>query len=148
MNKAKKPSPRGKHVIQSPQSTQSANSASHKATTIVRAEFQGPLPHPGHLQGYENILPGSTERILAMAEKQQHHDHSTQQLVIKKYHLDYRRGQLFGLIVHVLAVGSGVFLAMYGEPTVGGAIAVAGLGSSTVSAFLSKDPEKNKKEDE
>jgi uncharacterized membrane protein len=148
MNKAKRPSPSGKQVVQAPQPTQPANLASHKATTIVRAEFQGPLPHPGHLQGYENILPGSAERILAMAEKQQHHDHSTQQLVITKYHLDYRRGQFFGLIVHVFAVGSGVLLAIYGEPTVGGAIAVAGLGSSIVSAFLSKDPEKNKKDDE
>jgi len=33
--------------------------------------FSGPLPHPKHLQAYENICPGAADRILSMAEKSQ-----------------------------------------------------------------------------
>jgi uncharacterized membrane protein len=32
------------------------------------SQFSGPLPAPEILQRYETILPGSAERILAMAE--------------------------------------------------------------------------------
>ncbi|MDE6052372.1 MAG: DUF2335 domain-containing protein [Lachnospiraceae bacterium] len=39
----------------------------------VVSEFSGPLPPPNIIKGYEDILPGSAERILAMAEKQSEH---------------------------------------------------------------------------
>lgn len=35
------------------------------------SSFAGPLPHPSHFEGYNKVLPGAAERILAMAEKQQ-----------------------------------------------------------------------------
>lgn len=35
---------------------------------IIAERFSGPLPHPKHLGDYEAALPGSAERILAMAE--------------------------------------------------------------------------------
>lgn len=38
------------------------------------SSFRGPLPHPSHFEGYNNVLPGAAERILAMAEKQQAYD--------------------------------------------------------------------------
>ncbi|MCD4697144.1 MAG: DUF2335 domain-containing protein [Bacteroidales bacterium] len=34
---------------------------------------QGPIPDPDTLAGYEEILPGSTDRIFPMAEKQGQH---------------------------------------------------------------------------
>ncbi len=35
--------------------------------------FSGPLPSPQTLEGYENSVPGSAERILKMAESQVYH---------------------------------------------------------------------------
>lgn len=35
------------------------------------SSFAGPLPHPSHFEGYDKVLPGAAERILAMAERQQ-----------------------------------------------------------------------------
>ncbi|MCY4064437.1 MAG: DUF2335 domain-containing protein [Chloroflexi bacterium] len=34
-------------------------------------EYSGPLPPPGAMQGYEDVLPGSADRILTMAELRQ-----------------------------------------------------------------------------
>lgn len=43
--------------------------------TRVNVSWQGPLPPPSTLAKFEELLPGATERIVAMAERQQEHDH-------------------------------------------------------------------------
>ncbi|MPQ72156.1 DUF2335 domain-containing protein, partial [Pseudomonas sp. MWU12-2323] len=35
---------------------------------LAQAVYQGPLPHPDILRGYEGIVPGAAERILVLAE--------------------------------------------------------------------------------
>lgn len=35
--------------------------------------YRGPIPHPRILGGFENVLPGSADRIIRMAEKQLDH---------------------------------------------------------------------------
>jgi hypothetical protein len=35
----------------------------------VVASFQGPLPPPAILRGYDDFIPGAAERIIAMAER-------------------------------------------------------------------------------
>jgi hypothetical protein len=39
------------------------------AIGIVSVEHSGPIPHPAILQGYEDILPGSAERLFKVFEK-------------------------------------------------------------------------------
>ena len=40
-------------------------------TVAQESSFTGPLPLPSHFEGYNKVLPGAAERILAMAERQQ-----------------------------------------------------------------------------
>jgi len=35
--------------------------------------FSGPLPHPEILRSYNDVIPGSGERIMKVFEKQQEH---------------------------------------------------------------------------
>ena len=43
---------------------------------IASAEmYEGMLPHPRILEGFEEVLPGSAERLMAMAEGQMGHRH-------------------------------------------------------------------------
>ena len=45
-----------------------------KAISIVQQEvFSGPIPHPRLLAEYEKLQPGSMDRFMKMAEKQQDH---------------------------------------------------------------------------
>ena len=37
------------------------------------SSFSGPIPPPNIIKGYEEILPGSADRIIAMAENQSKH---------------------------------------------------------------------------
>lgn len=36
----------------------------------IQSEYSGPIPPPNIIKGYEQVLPGSADRILKMAEKQ------------------------------------------------------------------------------
>ena len=40
---------------------------------IEASSWRGPLPPPSALQSYEEVLEGSADRILKMAEKQTEH---------------------------------------------------------------------------
>jgi uncharacterized membrane protein len=42
----------------------------HQSETVL-ASYEGPLPLPGHIEHYNEILPGAAERIFAMAEAEQ-----------------------------------------------------------------------------
>jgi hypothetical protein len=57
--------------------TRQAGGAGRIATSLVAqqttVQFSGPLPGPQTLQGYEQILPGAAERIMALAERQAAH---------------------------------------------------------------------------
>jgi len=54
--------------------------AKNGATSVeVTTAFQGPLPSPEILQGFENVLPGAAERIITMAEKEQANRHNIEQ---------------------------------------------------------------------
>lgn len=44
-----------------------------KMEMAMEERFSGPIPHPRILKGYEEILPGSADRILTMAENQSKH---------------------------------------------------------------------------
>lgn len=46
----------------------------HERLTI----FAGPIPHPEILSGYEQIVPGSGDRIIKMAESEQRQQHLLQ----------------------------------------------------------------------
>ena len=44
-----------------------------RVAAVEAASFSGPLPPPSIYGEYERTLPGSAERILVMAEKEQNH---------------------------------------------------------------------------
>ena len=56
----------------------------HQELLVASHElFSGPLPHPEHLREYENILPGSADRVIRMAEDQAKHRQSLEQTVVQ-----------------------------------------------------------------
>ncbi len=50
------------------------DSQNDESRIVLSAEFKGPLPPPGLLRQYEDVLPGSADRIFKMAEKALDHD--------------------------------------------------------------------------
>lgn len=69
---------------------------------------EGPLPAPDTFEGYERILPGSADRILCMAEKEQAARHKAQDNLFA----DLKRQRVYTLI-HALAICGVAFFAIY-----------------------------------
>ena len=98
-------------------------------TMQVQKMHSGPLPDPETLIQYNSVIPNGADRIMIMAEKQQEHRISIEKTIIKSQSNQSRLGQIFGLIMGLVGIGSGTYLASIGSTTVGGIIA----GTTVVS---------------
>ena len=78
----------------------------------LEASFSGPLPPPAALAKYEEIQPGAADRIISMAEKEQSHRIAAQTEGSKRGFSLLSRGQFFGFITALLAIGAGI-MAIY-----------------------------------
>lgn len=80
------------------------------STVVLSENFSGPLPHPRHLNAYNEISPGAADRIIAMAENQSSHHITMEQNALKAEVNDQRRGMWMGaatmwlLIIAALSV--------------------------------------------
>jgi uncharacterized membrane protein len=82
---------------------------------LVSENFSGPMPHPRHLEGYEQILPGSAERILSMAEKAQDHNIAMETLIVRAEIDDQKRGMRYGLAGLLVALALAGYSAFLGR---------------------------------
>ncbi|MCE3255106.1 MAG: putative rane protein [Rickettsiaceae bacterium] len=59
------------------------------------------LPSPRVLENYENIAPGSTNKLIEIAKKEQEHRHSWQDKYLKFHNFSYRGGMIFSFIYNL-----------------------------------------------
>jgi uncharacterized membrane protein len=104
------------------------------------ASWSGPLPSPGTLQQYGDFLPGSPERILAMAERESAHRHTIEieasknsTLDTKQYHSAIVRGQWMAFMLVIVAMAAACYCAYIGQTAIGCVIA----GTTLVSVVAS-----------
>lgn len=120
---------------------------------VVRAQrWDAPLPPPGVLQRYEEILPGAAERILAMAENQQQNRLAQENAFVaqEQYALETARsthtadsgrsklGLIFAFIVALAGLGAGTYLINAGFGGLSLAVIFAPL-SALVGVFVYAD---------
>jgi len=77
------------------------NIRSNNQRTIPNRSHHNLLPSPKILEEYENMAPGSVNKLLEMAKKEQDHRHSWQDRYLKLYNINYKIGLLFGFIYNV-----------------------------------------------
>lgn len=101
--------------------------------------YQGPVPPPDILKGYEEILPGAAERMLSMAEKEQNHRHqidTTETTIEKSFHRDEAkrdaRGQYIAAFLAVFSLSISTYLSLQGHSVIAGVI-----GGTTVIGLVS-----------
>ncbi len=79
--------------------------------------FEGPLPPPAVLEGYEQIVPGAAERLIALVEADAKHQRDLEFATINAETNGLRRGQILGAIVVLAALGVAAFCAYLGHET-------------------------------
>jgi len=113
--------------------------------------FQGPIPHPSILAGYEQVLPGAADRIISLAESETKHRHEMEKKILDAEIAGNRSevrevlmGQVFAFIIALSTIGSGAYTAVNGAQFAGSIIGTAGV-SGLVYVFIMgrKNPKNN-----
>ena len=107
----------------------------------MQAEFRGPLPPPDILQRYEEIHPGTAERILLQFERETQHRHVIEQKIVDAQ-LEaqqaeipaFRLGQVFAFIIAVVGLVSAAYCVSK-APTAGHAWAGAGIAGISLATL-------------
>jgi uncharacterized membrane protein len=103
--------------------------------------YQGAIPPPEILAGFDQLVPGTSQRLieLAISESEHRRDleqramsaniaNQQQQMAVATYqtHAVFRSdalGQVAGVVVSLCCVGGAVYLAVSGQPWVAGVLA-------------------------
>jgi uncharacterized membrane protein len=115
---------------QGPQNNHPQNSG-----VVVQHSFSGPLPPPEVLKRFEEVVPGSAERIIKMAEGQFAHRTELERKIIASDIARSRLGQILGFIIAIVGLVCSVIISMYGNQ-IAGAILGVGTLASLVSVFM------------
>ena len=100
---------------------------------VQAVAWSAPLPAPGDLQRYEEILPGAANRILEILEREQSHQHGQERIMLEQSGIildldrqvaasDARRaslGILSGLTLSLLTIGGSLYLIANGHDWAG-----------------------------
>lgn len=106
--------------------------------------YEGQLPHPRHLEAFEQVLPGAAERIFALTERQQEMAHEVTRKdqefrlellkTSERDNLSKRRTAFLALAICLLTtIGLAYLGALTAASIVGGSTVVA-----IVTSFLGK----------
>ncbi len=100
-------------------------------TSTVTTITSGPIPSPSTLKEYDEIIPGAAERILSMAEQEAAHLRNIEREALIKASEQVKRGQVFGLIIGILAFLTSIIALVLGSEKT----AIA-LGGTTVVGLV------------
>lgn len=115
----------------------------HQVGQVVRQQLQqvqishysGPLPQPEALEKYEQIVPGSAQRIIAQFEKQAEHRQTIEKTAINSNSIAQIIGSISGAVIGVGGVGGGLYLTYIGKDT-SGLTALLGSLASLVAVYI------------
>ena len=106
----------------------------------------GPLPPPEDYAKYDTVCPGSANRILTMAEKEQEHRHRCETAIVSIHGIDIptgreerKRGQRFAFVVCIVSLLAGGAIVGFSQATVaqiGGTVFGIGALGSIIVAFM------------
>ena len=108
-----------------------------RVTQMMSAEiFRGPIPHPKHIQAYEDACPGAADRIIAMAEIAQQRREDRHDKLIEHEYSDRRVGLYLGFLALLAMVIGGIFLVYSGQSVIGGGLLGAAVLGTVVGSFV------------
>jgi len=106
----------------------------------IQEYHSGPLPPPGVIKQYNEIIPGSAERILKMAEKEQEHrfEMNKQTISIDKW------GQRYAFLIATLGLSMSGFLAYLGETGFAMSTSISTIGGIVTAYIYGQKKQKDK----
>lgn len=124
----------------------SAPNNKQKETLLRESSFQysGPLPPAQQYAQYEQVCPGSADRILQMAEKQSSHRHGIEKSVIDTNNKLALWGLFVGGFIVLVCIGAGLYLTMNDRWLSGGLLTFSGI-ATVATVFVTNRLDKKEK---
>lgn len=111
--------------------------------------YNGPIPPPSILEGYDRLVPGSAKAIIENAHEQTHHRQTLESAVILGGVRRSDRGLLLGAALSITSIILGFIAIIRGHDVAGGTLAtgsVVALASVFVYGTNSQRREREEKE--
>ncbi len=125
-----------------------AEVVSDESVKVMAASWQGPLPPPATLRGFDEIVPRVARKILDMAEKQSVHRIQMEKTVVDGNSRRADRGLVVGGVLAALIVIGGLIVMIMRDPWAGASIigtSVATLAGVFVYGTNTRRAERNRK---
>jgi len=116
------------------------------SNVFYRKKFEHILPPIELLEEYENILPGTMDKVIKMAEKEQDHRHLIDIRNIEIQESTIKKSKIYALIFMGFVCVAVVFLTILGYFFTSCLLAILVFGTTGISAILSCDKIVKKKE--
>jgi uncharacterized membrane protein len=85
----------------------------------LQYSYRGPIPHPSIITPWEEILPGSADRILKMAEKEQANQHDGRMKRLNADILYERLGLATAFSIAVITICGALYVIIIGKDATG-----------------------------
>ncbi len=101
----------------------------HKIYQEEQYSYEGELPHPVILEGYEKFYPGATKRIIDNLIDDDNHKRSLELALVTSEIRNTAKGMNYALIVVIVTVCGACLSAYLGSTVIGSIIGVGGLAT-------------------
>jgi uncharacterized membrane protein len=104
---------------------------------LIRKKYRHVLPPIEMIEQYEELYPGTLQRLLEMAQLEQNHRHSRELLEIEEQGRATKLGRMFGLGLVAIISLSAIILVTLGSTLIGVLFALCGFSCITIVSYLS-----------
>lgn len=116
------------------------SNSSQSDANVVRKKYQHVLPPIDMLEHYEELNPGTLDKLLDMAEREQNHRHSIDLMAMEKHNRATTLGRVFSLVFVAFISITALMLVIAGSIFVAAVFAFSAFACITiVSYFYSKN---------
>jgi uncharacterized membrane protein len=130
------PSRRQADVERQPETQEDPNEGGLRESIIFRSdEYEGPVPPPALIAGYQQAVPGGGERVLAFAESEQKHRHALENRSMRYSASAHILGQVMAFALSLTITVFGYELLRNGQSVAGYATLLVGGGSLLRATF-------------
>jgi uncharacterized membrane protein len=122
----------------------SVNAVMH---SVEFSSYSGPLPHPEILRSFEEVVPGSAQRIFTQFEEQSAHRRSMEASVISSGAFSQRLGTISASLIGLAGVTGGLWLTHEGK-SLEGLSSLFGTLATLVGTYFYKRKEQDKERED
>nr|DAV21219.1 MAG TPA: putative membrane protein [Caudoviricetes sp.] len=111
--------------------------------------YQGDLPHPKILEGYNQLYPDAAKKIIDNGIAETEHRRDMERRYLSANIRAHTLGQILGFIIAILIIVGGIYLILKGHQVSGSILSgVSALGVIGMFTGNSSNDKKGKKEDD